>query len=132
MLIRRAIVAGAIYAMIVFLIGVVLGIVRVLVLVPWLGDTTAVAVEVPVMLIASWFVCRASIHRVRVSAKVGPQAMMGGVSFLVLMSAEFALGVAFGRALVDQVASFASWSGAIGLVAQIAFAMLSVVQAQRH
>ena len=131
-LIRRTIVAAAFYAIIVFLVGFVLGIVRVLMLMPWLGGTAAVALEVPVMLMASWFVCRASVDRFRVAPKLGLRSLMGAVAFLVLIAAEFALGLAFGRPVVDQIVSFASWPGAIGLAAQIAFAALPVVQAQRH
>ena len=54
----RATKAGALYANIVFLIGFILGTIRVLLLAPRLGETTAVIAEVPVMLAASWFVCR--------------------------------------------------------------------------
>ena len=131
-LIRKAMVAGALYAIIVFLLGFVLGILRVLVLVPWLGDTAAVTVEVPVMLAASWFVCRACVDRLGVPPKVGVRSSMGAVAFLVLISAEFTLGLAFGRLLSDQIASFASWSEAIGLAAQVVFATLPLVQVRLH
>jgi len=50
--------AGALYAIIVFVIGFILGTMRLLLLVPRLGATTAVIFESPVMLAASWFVCR--------------------------------------------------------------------------
>jgi hypothetical protein len=50
--------AGALYALIVFLIGFILGTIRVLLIVPRLGETAAVMLETPVMLAASWFVCR--------------------------------------------------------------------------
>ena len=53
-----AIRAGVIYALIVFLIGFIFGAVRVLLLAPHLGETLAVSLEAPVMLIASWFVSR--------------------------------------------------------------------------
>ena len=53
-----AIEAGALYAIIVFLIDFILGIIRVLLLAPRLGETTAVIIEAPIMLAASWFVCR--------------------------------------------------------------------------
>jgi hypothetical protein len=50
--------AGALYAIIVFLIGFILGTIRVLPLAPRLGETTAVIIEAPIILMASWFVCR--------------------------------------------------------------------------
>ena len=53
----RAIEAGALYAIIVFVIGFILGTIRVLLLAPRLGETMAVSLEVAFILTASWF-CR--------------------------------------------------------------------------
>jgi hypothetical protein len=53
---------------------------------------------------------------------------MGSVAFLVLMSAEFGLGTVFGRSLGDQLAAYGSSPGAIGLGAQVIFAMFPVIQ----
>jgi hypothetical protein len=49
----RAIEAGALYAITVFLIGFILGTIRVLLLAPHLGETIAVILEAPLMLAAS-------------------------------------------------------------------------------
>ena len=54
------------------------------------------------------------------------RSLMGLVAFLVL--AEVGLGALFGRSLVDQLASYGSPSGAIGLAAQLIFAMFPVIQ----
>ena len=51
----RATKAGALYAIIVFVIGFILGTIRVLLVAPRLGETTAVIIEAPIMLAASWF-----------------------------------------------------------------------------
>jgi hypothetical protein len=48
---------------------------------------------------------------------------MGLVAFLVLMSAEVGLGVVLGRSLGDQLAAFKLSPGAIGLGAQVIFAI---------
>ena len=53
----RATKAGALYAIIVFVIGFMLGTIRVLLVAPRLGETTADIIEAPIMLAASWFVC---------------------------------------------------------------------------
>jgi hypothetical protein len=66
----RAIEAGALSAITVFLIGFILGTVRVLLLVPRLGETTVVMVEVPFMLTANWFVCRCCVDRLNVRRTV--------------------------------------------------------------
>jgi hypothetical protein len=118
----------AFYAVIVFLIGFILGTVRVLLLAPRLGETIAVTIEAPMILTASWFVCRWCVNRLDVAATVPARSLMGLVAFLVLMSAEVGLGAVLGRSLVDQVAAYGSQAGAIGLAAQVIFAMFPVVQ----
>jgi hypothetical protein len=120
--------AGALYAIIVFLIGFILGTIRVLLLAPRLGETTAVIVEVPLMLAASWFVCRWCVDRLDVRRTVPARSLMGFVAFLVLMSAEIGLGDVLGRSLVDQLATYGSFAGTIGLAAQVTFAMFPVIQ----
>jgi hypothetical protein len=127
----RATEAGALYAVIVFLIGFILGTIRVLLLVPRLGETTAVIIESPIMLAASWFVCRWCVNRLDVAATFPARSLMGLVAFLVLMSAEVGMGAPFGRSWVDQLAAYKSPPGAIGLGAQMIFAMVPVIQVSR-
>ena len=124
----RATKAGVLYAIIVFLIGFILGTIRVLLLAPRLGETTAVIVEAPMILAVSWFVCRCCVDRLDVAATVPARSLTGLVAFLVLMSAEFGLGAVLGRSLVDQVAAYGSPAGAIGLAAQLILAMFPVIQ----
>ena len=57
---------------------------------------------------------------------------MGLVAFLVLMSAEVGLGAALGRSLGDQVATHQSPCGALGLPAQVIFAIFPVIQVWRR
>jgi hypothetical protein len=79
-------------------IGFMLGIVRVLLIVPRLDETAAVILETPVMLTASWFVCRWSVDRVDVLRTVPVRSAMGAVAFVTLMVAEFGLaGLVFSR-----------------------------------
>jgi hypothetical protein len=124
----RASEAGALYAIIVFLIGFILGTIRVLLLAPRLGETTAVILEGPMILAASWFVCRWCVDRLDVAATVPARSLMGLVALLVLMSAEVGLGAVLGRSLVDQLAAYGSPAGAIGLAAQVIFGAFPVVQ----
>ena len=128
----RATEAGALYAIIVFLIGFILGTIRILLLAPRLGDTTVVIVEAPIILAASWFVCRWCVNRLDVRRTVAARSWMGLVAFLVLMLAEAGLGAVFGRSLWDQVAIYQSPSGVLGLAAQVIFAMFPVIQVWRR
>jgi hypothetical protein len=128
----RATRAGALYAIIVFVIGFILGTIRVLLVAPRLGETTAVIFEAPIMLAASWFVCRWCVDRLDVAAIVPARSLMGVVAFLVLMSTEIGLGTVLGRSLMDQLAAYKSPPGAIGLGAQMVFAMYPVIQVWRR
>jgi hypothetical protein len=127
----RAIEAGALYAIIVFLLGFILGTIRVLLLAPRLSETIAVIVEAPIILGASWFVCR-WCGRLDVRRTVSARSLMGLVAFLVLMSVEVGMDAMLGRSLVDQLAAFKLSPGAIGLGTQVIFAMFPVIQGWRR
>src|SRR6266540_3135155 len=125
--------AGALYALTLFLIGFMLGTMRVLLIVPRLGETAAVLLETPLILAASWFVCRWYVERLDVPRRVGARSLMGVVAFVVLMAAEFALGgLVFGRSAIEQLAGYGSAASAIGLAAQAVFASFPVVQVWRR
>jgi hypothetical protein len=85
-------------------------------------------VEAPIILAASWFVCRWCGDRLDVRRTVPARSLMGLVAFLVLMLAEIGLGAVVGRSLVDQLAAYGSLGGAIGLAAQVIVAMFRVIQ----
>jgi hypothetical protein len=53
--------AGALYALLVFLIGFILGTIRVLLIAPRLGETIAVLLETPVILGASFGWCAGGV-----------------------------------------------------------------------
>ena len=111
--------AGALYAIIVFLIGFILGTIRVLLVAPRLGDARGQLVRLPL------------VRGLHLRRRVPARSLMGLVAFLVLMSAEACKGAVFGRSLGDQRAAYGSLSGAIGLAAQVIFAMFPVIQVWR-
>jgi len=53
--------AGLHYFAIVFVAGFILGALRVTTIAPWLGETAAVAFELPFMLLISWIASRISV-----------------------------------------------------------------------
>jgi hypothetical protein len=73
----RAITAGALYEIIVFSIGFIVGTIRILLLAPWVGVTTAVIMEARIMLAASWFVCRRCVDRLHVKRTVSVRSNNG-------------------------------------------------------
>ena len=122
--------AGTIYFAIVYAIGFLLGTVRVLVLSPRVGETTAVLFEAPVMLFISWIAARWSSSRYSVAAKLQPRLAMGAIAFALLILGELAVSsLVFGRSLPATVATYASLPGVVGLSAQVIFALLPAAHA---
>lgn len=124
-----AIRAGIAAFAIVFAIGSVLGTGRVLLLAPQLGALAATVIELPMMLVASWLTVGWAVRRWRVPWRAGARLAMGATAFALLIAAETALGVfGFGRSLAEQLAAMTSPDGALGLAAQIAFALFPLVR----
>lgn len=128
---KTAIKAGIAYFLLVFAIGFVLGTIRVLFLLQRIGELGAVVLELPVMLAASWMICRWLIRRLRVPGDVPSRLTMGACAFALLMVAELGLSVmVFGNSLSSHLQHFATDPGAIGLAGQIAFGLFPLLQRQ--
>jgi hypothetical protein len=131
---RTPLLAGAVYFALVFTLGFLLGTVRTLFVqdTPSAGRLLGVVIELPVMLAASWFLCRHVVARLYVAPTVPARAVMGGVAFALLLLAELPIGVLlFGRTLAEHFALYREASYALGLAAQIGFAVMPVLQMRR-
>jgi len=125
--------AGLAYFALVFAVGFVLGTLRVLVVVPLLGEFFAVALEVPVMLAICWVACAILTRRFAVPAEMSPRLVMGGVAFVLLLGAELVLAAtAFGRGPMAFATELARPTGAAGFAGQVLFAHFPWIQARRQ
>lgn len=126
--IRTALRAGALYFLLIFALGFVLGTVRVLLVEPALGLEKATLIELPVMLVASWLACGWVLRRSRVQ-NLRERAVMGALAFVLLMAGE--LGVStllMGRSVAEHLATYGEAPRQWGLAAQIAFAVFPLVR----
>jgi hypothetical protein len=116
----NAIRTGVLFGLILFGIGLLLALVRIPFLVPRVGETAAVLVELPIMLGAAWGVSGALLRR----TPLQPSGawLMGANGLAVLLGAELALGVAMGGTLLDILAGWGRMPGSLGLAAQVAVA----------
>lgn len=129
---RKAAAAGALYFACVFAAGFVLGVVRVLVLAPALGALAATLIELPIILGIAWSVSSWLTRRFVVPRERRSRLAMGGIAFALLMVAEAALSVAvFGDSLATHLERYRALPEAAGLVGQIAFALLPLLQLAR-
>lgn len=122
---NAAVRAGFAYFAVVYVVGLVLGVLRVLVVAPGIGETAAVLVEIPVLLAVSWIACGHVLRRCGVGTGYDVRAATGFVAFGLLMTAEFLLdSVMSGRTLVEHLERYREPVMAIGLTAQMAFAAM--------
>ncbi len=127
---HSAATAGAVYFAIVFSIAFVLGVLRTLVLAPRVGAMAAIAIEVPIILIVSWFACYRCLRRFPVRSAVADRAWMGLVAFALLICAELLLSILLtDRTVAEFFAAFAQPEQKLGLAGQVAFALVPVIQA---
>ena len=124
--------AGLAYFAIVFPIAFAFGIFRTLVLVPAIGKMAAVSIELPFLLAVSWMGALWLVGRFDVAASLPARLIMGGVAFAVLMVAEACLAVfVFGQTLKQYLEAYQGAAGQLGLVGQMAFAVLPSLQLLR-
>jgi hypothetical protein len=127
-----ALVAGVAYFALVFAVGFVLGTVRTLFLAPRIGPLAAVLVELPLMLVAAWLICRWLVRRLDVREAWSERLLMGAVAFVLLLAAEFALSVAlFGGTAARFVTALGTPEGAAGVAGQVVFAAMPLLARRR-
>jgi hypothetical protein len=127
---KRAFSAGALYFLLIFLLGMVLGTIRILLLEPRLGAVPSVLLELPFMLAASWFVCGWLIRYLAVPAAASSRLAMGATAFVLLMAAELGLSLfAVGGTVAGHFAAYRGGAPLIGLLGQIAFAAFPILGA---
>jgi len=125
----QAVKAGVTYFAIVFAAGFALGTLRVLLLIPQVGELPAVLLELPLMLGISWLASAKLIARFQVPPRIPARATMGAVAFTLLMLAELTLSLTlFGSSLNDFTRSLTTPQGIIGLAGQTLFALMPVIQ----
>lgn len=116
--------AGARYFAVVFAIAFALGTIRTIWIAPAIGATAAVLVELPIILVVSFFVARHIITGALIGSR-GEALGVGAVAFAMLMVAEAGLAVlVFGQPLGVWLADLWRAPGIIGLAGQIVFALM--------
>lgn len=124
-----AVRAGFLYFALVFAAGFALGTLRAFLLSPVLGETFAVLLELPAILIISWIASRDTISRLGVPREVPTGAAMGAVAFALLIVADALVDKALvGRGLAEHFRAYEFAPGQLGLGAQILFALFPTLQ----
>lgn len=121
---RKALIAGAAYFAAVFSLGFLMGVLRVLVVAPRLGESGALMLELPVMLAASWLLCGVLVTRFAVGDRPGDRAVMSATALILLLIAEPAGAmILFGRTPAELISAYRSVPALLGLASQVAFVL---------
>jgi hypothetical protein len=121
----RVLKAGAVYFLLMFGVGWILGPIRELWAVPRFGRLTGVLLEAVIMLIAMAVSVRWVIRRFRVKPTFGLTISMGVVALAILVPAELA-GVVWvrGLSLREYLVSFMTIPGLVSLLMFLLFAAM--------
>ncbi len=98
----RILRAGLVYFAATFGVGFALGVVRVALVVPRLGERAAELVEMPLMLAAIVVLARWVVRRFDVPAACGARAALGGLALGLMLAAEALVVVAVRREGLGQ------------------------------
>ena len=123
--------AGLVYGLFAFGLGFVLGTVRVLLIVPFLGDGLAVVLELPLMLAACWWAAGWIVRRFQLR-KRKPAIAVGLIALAIVLLGEAAVGVGLmGLTPAGWLAEFAKPTPQLGLAAQLLAAAMPLLRARR-
>ncbi|CAN5529523.1 hypothetical protein BH10PSE14_BH10PSE14_19640 [soil metagenome] len=125
----RITTAALAYFLTVFGLGFALGTLRVLFIIPRIGETAAVLLELPVMLAASWVAAGWCVRRFAVPPRTSARLAMGLLAFALVMVAELGLAVLlFGQSPAQHFAAYRHFAGAAGLAAQGGYALFPALR----
>src|SRR6185295_1332399 len=124
--------AAVTYCGVVFGTGVVLGTIRVLLVVPRLGERAAELIESPLMLMATTLTARWIIRRFPAGSAPLNALIIGFVALGLLVVAELGLVMLRGVAFSEYIASRDPVSGAVYLAMLLAFAIMPRLFVQRY
>lgn len=129
----RAINAGLLYFVGVFAAGFAFGGIRLMLVVPAVGETWAVVIETPFILGLSWLLCVRAIRKFQVDTRTQSRLLMGAVAFVCLLVAEYVLWTGmFANPPATFLPRYQTLSGLIGLFGQLLYAVFPLLQVGRR
>lgn len=124
--------AGGLYFAVVFGAGFVLGILRVLWIVPAFGTRTAELMEAPIMLVVVILAARWTARRLRLSTDPGTRLGVGVLALLLLMVAELTVVLGLrGLTVREYLAGRDAVAGTVYLLMLCVFALMPLMVARR-
>lgn len=121
--------AGIAYFTAVFAAGFLLGVIRVLYVLAWFGETKAVLLELPIILTIAWLVCRKCISRFKVPPRLPDRLAMGLLALVLTLIAEVGVSMLLGGSTFSEhLDLYRQLPVQFGAVAQLLTAFYPVIQ----
>jgi len=122
----RLVVSAAVrYFAFVFGAGFILGVVRVVLLVPRFGERAGELIEMPFMLAAIYFVARHLVRRESSRINVFGWSLIGGIALLLLLAVEFGVVLTLrGLTVAEFVAGRDRVSGSVYIASLLLYAAM--------
>ncbi len=125
--------AAVCYFAIVFAVGFFLGVLRVLVVAPAIGELAATTAELPILLLVSWITSWSLVRQFEIASSLSQRLAMGAIAFSILMLCELAFStLVFNQTVIEYLARFHSLPAMLGLTGQIMFAAIPVLQLHKR
>jgi hypothetical protein len=123
---------GFLYFVLVFAAGFLLGTVRVLWLVPRLGERTAELMETPIMLLVIITAAYWAVRRLAVPPTLPKRLAVGVIALVLLLAAEITFVLSLrGLSIAEYVAARDPVSGSVYLAMLVVFAVMPLLVARR-
>ena len=124
--------AGALYFVLVFAVGFVLGAIRTMWIVPRIGARRAELTETPIMLVVSIVAARWTVLRLAVPHMVSARIGMGCIALVLMLVAEFGLVLWMrGMSIRQYLAARDPVLGAVYYLLLAVFAIMPILVARR-
>lgn len=128
---RQGVYAGLFYFAVVFVLAAMLGALRTLYVVPEFGQSLAVAIELPFILIFAWFACHWLMIKCAVESWQD-RVSMSAIAFALLLVAEWTTRFVFNRVILGDgtlppVVATQSFADGLGIAGQVAFGLLPLI-----
>jgi len=120
--------AGAVYFVLVFAVGFALGVIRVVLVVPALGERWAELLETPLMIAASYLAARWTVRRFGVPVdRIAQRLGIGLIGLALLLGAEIGVVLRLrGLSISEYVAGRDPVSGGVYVLALLVFSVMPV------
>ena len=118
--------AGAVYFVLVFAVGFALGVIRVVLVVPALGERWAELLETPLMIAASYLAARWTVRRFGVPVdRIAQRLGLGLIGLALLLGAEIGVVLRLrGLSISEYVAGRDPVSGGVYVLALLVFSVM--------